>query len=247
VVKSALYEGTLMHARRTPVRNVFTYPVSYWLLDLDELPELDGRLALFSHNRRNVVSFRDRDHFDGGPSAKDAVLALVDDDSVERVLVLTQPRVLGYVFNPVSFWYCYRAGELATIVAETSNTFGEKLPYVLEREDGTGRFTASHEKRLHVSPFFPLDQEYRWWFTEPGDQVSVRIDLSEDGRRPFWATLQGRREELTNASLARALVRYPLMPQRVISLIHLQAARLWLKRVPFFHKPPFTPGVGSQR
>ena len=85
LVRSAIYEGTLMHARRTPVKNVFTYPVSYWLLDLDELPELDRRLALFSHGGRNVVSFRDSDHFAGGPSAKDAVLELVDDESVERV------------------------------------------------------------------------------------------------------------------------------------------------------------------
>jgi len=117
-VKSAIYEGTLMHARRTPVHNVFTYPVSYWLLDLDELPELDRRLALFSHNRRNVVSFRDSDHFDGGRSAKDAALGLVGDESVERVVVLTQPRVFGYVFNPVSFYWCYRAdGSLACMIA----------------------------------------------------------------------------------------------------------------------------------
>ena len=119
LVRSAIYEGTLMHARRTPVKNVFTYPVSYWLLDLDELPELDRRLALFSHGGRNVVSFRDSDHFAGGPSAKDAVLELVDDESVERVVVLTQPRVAGYVFNPVSFYWCYRGdGSLACMVAE---------------------------------------------------------------------------------------------------------------------------------
>ena len=235
-MRSGLYTGTVMHARVTPAENVFRYGVCFYLLDLDELPALDRQLALFGWNRPNVVTYRDSDHLD--------VRSLVEAD---RYLLLTNLRVLGYVFNPVSFWYCYRAGELTTIVAETSNTFGEKLPYVLERESGTGRFTASHEKKLHVSPFFPLDQEYRWWFSEPGDELSVRIDLSEGGERPFWATLQGRREELTNASLARALVRYPLMPQRVISLIHLQAARLWLKRVPFFHKPPFVPGEGSVR
>ena len=131
-MRSAIYEGTLMHARRSPVKNVFTYPVSYWLLDLDELPEIERKLALFAHNGRNVVSFRDRDHFDGGPSAKQAVLELVADDSVERVLVLTQPRVFGYVFNPVSFYWCYRAdGSLSCMVAELSNTFGERLPEVL--------------------------------------------------------------------------------------------------------------------
>jgi DUF1365 family protein len=219
-----------MHARVTPATNVFRYRVCVYVLDLDELPALDRQLALFGWNRPNVVTFHDSDHLD--------VPSLVPAD---RYLLLTNLRVLGYVFNPVSFWYCYRAGELEAIVAETSNTFGEKVPYVIHgRED-------IHDKRLHVSPFFGLDQEYRWKFSEPGEKVSVRIDVAEDAERPFWATLTGRRQELTNASLARALVRYPLMPQQVISLIHLQAARLWLKRVPFHHKPPFVPGVGSVR
>jgi DUF1365 family protein len=234
-----------MHARRTPVRNVFTYPVSYWLFDLDELPELDRRLALFSHNGRNVVSFRDSDHFDGHRSVKDAVLALVDDPSVERVLVLTQPRVLGYVFNPVSFYWCYRAdGSLACMVAELNNTFGERLPEVLRGPE----LVYEHHKRLHVSPFFGLDQSYEYAFSQPGDEVWARIHVrDDDGARPFTAVLHGRRRELTNRSLARMLVRFPLMPVQVVALIHWQALRLWLKRVPFHHKPPFTAGEGSAR
>src|SRR4029079_17278055 len=180
VVRSGLYTGTVMHARVTPAENVFRYSVCFYLLELDELPALDRQLALFGWNRPNVVTYRDSDHLD--------VRSLVDAD---RYLLLTNLRVLGYVFNPVSFWYCYRAGELTTIVAETSNTFGEKLPYVLERDSDTGRFTATHDKKLHDSPCFPLDQEYSWWFSEPGDELSVRVDLSENGSRPFWATLNG--------------------------------------------------------
>ena len=243
-MRSALYEGTLMHARRTPVRNSFTYPVSYWLLDLDELPEVERRLALFSHNSRNVVSFRDSDHFNGGPSAKQAVLDLVDDDSVERVLVLTQPRVLGYVFNPVSFYWCYRGdGSLACMVAELSNTFGERLPEVLR---GPGP-QYEHDKRLHVSPFFGLDQSYEWAFSQPGDTVWSRIHVREGAGRPLTAVLHGTRRELTNANVARSLARYPLMPLQVTTLIHRQAVRLWLKGVPFHHKPAFVPGRGSVR
>ena len=243
-MRSALYEGTLMHARRTPVRNVFTYPVSYWLFDLDELPELERRIALFSHNGRNVVSFRDSDHFDGHGSVKDAVLALVDDTSVERVLVLTQPRVFGYVFNPVSFYWCYRAdGSLACMVAELSNTFGERLPEVLR---GPGPHY-EHDKRLHVSPFFGLDQSYEWAFSQPTDAVWARIHVRQDEARPLTAVLHGQRRELTNASVARSLARYPLMPLQVTALIHRQALKLWLKRVPFHHKPPFLPGEGSVR
>jgi DUF1365 family protein len=244
VVRSALYTGTVMHARLTPAENVFRYGVCFYLLDLDELPALDRGLRLFGWNRPNVVALRDRDHID--------VRAYLARHGIEadRILLLTNLRVLGYVFNPVSFHYCYRGDDLACIVAEVSNTFGERLPYLLSPDnqvDGGRRFSYAHDKRLHVSPFFPLDQGYRWWFTEPGEEVHVRVDVSEQGGRPFWATLHGRRRELSDASLAWALARYPLMPQRVISLIHLQAARLWLKRVPFFHKPPFVPDEGSVR
>lgn len=231
-----------MHVRRTPARNAFTYPISYWLIDLDELPELDRRLKLVSVNRRNVVSFRDQDHFDGDCSVKQAVLDLVGDEEVERVLMLTQPRVLNYVFNPVTFFWCYRRdGSLACMVAELNNTFGERLPEVLR---GAGP-SYEHEKHLHVSPFMGLDQTYEYAFAEPGDEVWARIHVREHGDRPLTAVLRGRRRELTNASVARTLTRYPLMPARVFGLIHWQAARLWLKRVPFHHKPAFEKGKGS--
>jgi DUF1365 family protein len=239
-----MYEGTLVHTRRTPVRNVFRYPISYWLLDLDELPELDRRLRLFSVNRRNVVSFHDADHFDGGPSAKQAAIAAAGDPSIERVLLLTQPRVLGYVFNPVSFYWCYRGnGSLSCIVAELNNTFGERLPEVLR---GPGPLY-EHSKRLHVSPFFGLDQSYEWAFSQPGETVWARIHVREGAARPLTAVLHGRRRELTNAAVAHSLVRYPLMPLQVTVLIHRQALRLWLKRVPFHRKPAFVPGKGSVR
>jgi DUF1365 family protein len=243
-VRSALYEGTLMHARRTPRRNVFRYPVAYVLFDLDELPELGRRLWLFAHNGRAVVSLRDRDHFGGGP-LKNEVLALADDPGIERVLMLTQPRVLGYVFNPVSFFWCYRGdGSLACVVAELNNTFGERLPEVLRGPE----LRYEQRKRLHVSPFLGLDHSYEYAFAQPGDEVWARIHVrDDDGKRPLTAVLHGRRRELTDRSLARTLLRYPLMPLQVIVLIHWQALRLWLRRVPFHHKPAFVPGEGSVR
>jgi DUF1365 family protein len=242
-MRSAVYTGTLVHVRRTPARNVFRYPLASWLFDLDELGELERRLRLFSANRRNVVALHDRDHFHGAAPLKRMVVDHVGDASIDRVLVLTQPRVLGYVFNPVSFYWCYRAdGSLACMVAELNNTFGERLPEVLHGPD----LRYEHRKRLHVSPFFGLDQSYEYAFSQPGDEVWARIHVRDDeGRRPLTAVLHGTRRELDDRSLARLLVRYPLQPLQVIALIHWQALRLFAKRVPFHHKPAFVPGVGS--
>jgi DUF1365 family protein len=234
-----------MHVRHRPARHRFRYPVAYWLLDLDELGDLARRFRLFGVNRRAVVSFRDRDHFDGdGTPLKVAVIRFAGDPTIERVLVLTQLRVLGYVFNPVTFYWCYRAdGSLACMVAELNNTFGERLPELLRGD----ALTYVHEKRLHVSPFMGLDQRYRYTFSEPGDTVLARIEVHEADGMPLQAVLFGRRRELSRATFARFLVRYPLMPVQVIALIHWQALKLLLKRVPFHHKPAFVPGKGSVR
>ena len=136
-MRSALYEGTLLHVRTTPARNVFRYPVCFYGLDLDELPELDRRLRLFGYNRRNVLTFRDADHL--GPAdrpVKENVLAYLAGHGIDlaggRVVLVTNLRLLGHVFNPVSYFYCYGAdGALAAIVAEVGNTFGERHPYLL--------------------------------------------------------------------------------------------------------------------
>ena len=242
-MRSAVYTGTLLHARRTPARHVFRYPVSYWLFDLDELGGLERQLALFSVNGHNAVSLRDRDHFDGDVPLKQAVVGLAGDTSIERVLMLTQPRVFGYVFNPVSFYWCYRGdGSLACVVAELNNTFGERLPEVLHGPE----LHYEQRKRLHVSPFFGLDQSYEYAFSQPGEEVWARIHVrDDDGARPLTAVLHARRRELTNRSLAGLLTRYPLQPLQVTALIHFEALRLWRKRVPFHHKPPFVPGEGS--
>ena len=243
-MRSALYTGTLVHARHAPKEHVFRYPVAYWLLDLDELDEL-ARLPLVSVNRRGLVSFRDRDHFDGdGTPLKEAVRRFARDPGIERVLCLTQLRVAGYVFNPVSFYWNYGAdGTLRSMVAELNNTFGERLPQLLPGS----ALRYEQDKRLHVSPFFGLDQRYRYTFSEPGETLFARIEVEEDGRTPFQAVLAGRRTELSARAVARFLVRYPLMPAQVTAKIHLQALRLYLKGVPFRHKPPFVPGKGSVR
>ena len=248
-MRSALYAGTVMHARRDPAENVFRYPVYMALLDLGELSHLDRTLPLFGWNRRAVTTFYDRDHVDIRATLE---ANGVDPAGIGRIEVLTNLRVLGHVFNPVSFWWCRHVdGALACVVAEVNNTFGERLPYVLlpgrETDLRGDRRVWETDKRIHVSPFMPMDQSYTWWFSEPADRVSVRMDVREDGRRDFNATLVARRVELTPASLRSALLRYPLMPATVVARIHWQALRLRLKGVPFHRKPPFVPGKGSAR
>ena len=247
-MKSALYTGTVMHARRSPHDNVFSYPVYMALLDLDELPTLDRRLRLFGWNRRAVTGFYDADHIDIHKFLAESGVDLGAGCSIQ---VLTNLRVLGYVFNPVSFWWCRRAdGSVACIVAEVNNTFGERHSYLLHSSDDSeagGRAVFKTDKRLHVSPFMPMDQAYTWWLSEPEQHLSVRMDVREAGSLDFHATLTAQRVPLTSASLRSALFRYPLMPSRVLALIHWQALRLWLKRTPLHRKPPYVPGQGSVR
>jgi DUF1365 family protein len=179
-----------------------------------------------------VVTFRDGDHFDGDKPLKQAVVDFAGDAEIERVLVLTQLRVLGYVFNPVSFYWCYRAdGSLACMVAELNNTFGERLPEVLRGPE----LRYEHEKHLHVSPFMGLDQRYTWRATRPGPEhptLSVHIESHEQGAKAFDATLALTRGPLTARTLRRATARHVVPTLRVLALIYAHALVLWLKRVP---------------
>ena len=246
-MRSALYTGTLMHARRTPTRNVFRYPVSYWLLDLDELPELERRLALVSRQPAATSSPSATPTTSTAAPVKEAVLDFAGDPSIERVLMLTQLRVLGYVFNPVSFYWCYRAdGELACMVAEVEQHVRRAAARAAATAPrcATSTTSACTSRRSSASTR-PTSTRSR----EPGDEVWARIHVRDEaGGTPLTAVLHGRRRELTNASLARdARSATRCSPLQVTALIHWQALRLWLKRVPFHHKPPFVPGEGSVR
>ncbi len=253
-MRSALYTGVMMHHRSKPTDHVFRYNVCFYVLDLDELQELDRRLALFGYNKPNLFSLRDSDHIgDAETPIKDNLVAWLAERRVDlaggRIMMLTNLRTFGYVFNPVSFFYCYRAdGSFACSIAEVANTFGERRPYLLGDDNlvsnGTSR-TWSQDKELHVSPFFGMAQRYEFVLTEPGDRISARVDLFEGDERVFLASQTGTRHALTNATLARALVRYPLMSQQVTGLIHLHALKLWRKHVPFYRKPRFHADHGS--
>jgi len=254
VTPHVLYTGTVMHARRTPAEHVFTHRVAYAGLDVDRLDELN-RLRLAGYGRRRPVTVRDADYLAGDRPLGDAIRTYVrsrgHEPSAGPIRLVTGLRVTGYVFNPISFWYLAGAGGATElVVAEVNNTFGERRPYLLEPANavaGTRLHSHVHPKELHVSPFFGMDQTYRFFLSEPGPRHYARIDVEEAGGRAFIATLTGRGEPLTDAALARTLARQPLLAGRVTGLIHWQALRLWLKGVPVVRKPPFTPGTGSAR
>jgi DUF1365 family protein len=243
--RSALYRGEVVHRRLEGPKHGFRYPVYLHLLDLDELEDLDRDLRLFGHDRPRPVAFRDSDHL-GDPRRplRANVEAFLRESGSGlrpgRIEILTHCRVFGYVFNPVSFIYCYDEGDrLAAVVAEVNNTFGERHPYLLE-VDGESRVWVE-KKVFHVSPFFPLDGSYRWEVPEPGPALRIRVDLTRGGRPALAARMSLARLPLTDASLARALLRYPLMTGQVIGAIHWEALRLWWKRAPFWTKPPYDP------
>lgn len=252
---SAWYVGTVRHRRHRPVRHGFVYRSYHALIDVDELDLLDRTVMGFGYNRAALTSFHDRDHLGGAElPAREKLRRWLHGEGVALpdgpLRVLTNLRVLGHVFNPVSWWFSYHPdGELALVVAEVSSTFGDTHLYLLDelstRPDGTR--VAVAPKRLHVSPFLPIDElTYRFTFAAPGQRALVHIDVDDPEGRVLDATQDGRRRPLTSATLRAVLLRHPLMPLRTVVLIHLQALRLWRRRVPF-HRRPTPPPDGLDR
>jgi len=246
---SYLLTGHLMHSRRTPVSNHFTYPLYTFLIDLDDLAELDRRLALFGYNRPNIVSVYSKDHL-GDPrrGIKENVAHYLATHNIHlpggKIILLTNPRIVGYGFNPVSFYYCYDAGgELACIVAEVNNTLGEQHPYLLTPEcalpvaDGKPAHRYWADKQFYVSPFIEMDARYEFTFSPLSETMQVQIDEFRGGERFFQAQLWGRREPLTHRSLLGSLLRYPFMTLQVMALIHWQAFKLSRLGAPWIKKP----------
>jgi DUF1365 family protein len=242
-LSSALYVGHVSHSRHAPRRHGFRMPLYMLYLDLGELDQLDRRLPLFSVERPNALSFRRRDYL-GAPDTdlRAAVLDRAEQATGERpegpVRVLTHVRALGYVFNPVSFYYCFdRNEQLRTVVAEVTNTpWGERHAYVLPADDAGGA-GAGVDKRLHVSPFMPMAQRYRFRASEPAAALSVHVQNREHGEAIFDASLQLRRRPLSSGSLARVLLRHPAMALSVHTAIHAHALALLLKGVRFHPHP----------
>jgi DUF1365 family protein len=236
--------GSTFHGRRGAVRNAFTYGVDYVLTDLSE----GGRLPLlFARNSGNLMSLHDSDH--GGERGKGRGVAWVREvlaaqglaeNLTGRILLLSQPRVFGYVFNPVSFWLVHDANdELCLVIAEVNNTYGDRHSYLCHHDDlrpirRTDTLTA--RKIFYVSPFQPVKGTYTFRFDITDQQIGIWIDYrsGEDG---VLATLTGKRTPLTSASILKASLARPLGSLRVMALIHWQALKLKLKGAVFGARP----------
>lgn len=235
--RSALFQGHLVHTRRGDLANSFRYPICFLGIDLDELPSLTRELRLLSHNRRNIYALHDEDYADaqahGLRGSVDTFLAANGSTTgAHRVHLVTQIRVVGYVFNPVSFFLCYDGDDrLSAVIAEVNNHFGGRHRYLLDERASVpcGRGDAfARDKRLFVSPFIhgPARYEFEVRSTDVAHDLRMRVARADE--KPFFtAQLAGQRTELSDRSLARALVRYPLMTAQVSALIHWQAFRLW--------------------
>jgi len=257
-MNSALYTGFLSHRRRRPVEHRFRYAAAIFYLDLDELEALGNRLRLLGVNAPNVVTFRDSDHVDGRDgSTREKLLRFARAQGLDladgKIFLLTQCRMLGYVFNPVSFYYCHDGGgALRAIVAEVNNTFGERHLYWLDERsrahDGVAAETQRHRarKRMHVSPFVSMDAEYDFQFAPVGERLSVTIAETEHGEHFFDSHLAARRGPLDDRALVSMVVRHPFHTLRITAAIHWQAWKLYRKGVPVYRQPEPSPEQAAQ-
>ena len=245
---SALYIGQLRHRRYSPRMHEFSYSLYMSYLDLSELDQVFAGRWFWSH-RRAAFAWLKREDYLGDPdkAIDQAVRDKVEIETGNRpqgpIRLLTHLRYFGIGFNPVSFYYCFdAAGErIETIVAEITNTpWKERHAYVLcEPQKGSSGQVSRYRmaKKFHVSPFMPMELEYDWCFGRPGESLGVHMVNLQAGRKVFDATLILKREEIGAASLAKALINFPLITLKVVAAIYWQALRLWAKRIPFHPHP----------
>ena len=244
ILSSKLCLGTVVHRRYRPKAHALRYRVFSLLIDLDEVETLGSRLRLFSFNRSNLFSLYEKDHGDAaGQNLKNAIVKKVQavnpETEIERVVMLCFPRVLGYVFNPLTVYYCFSGDEqLASIVYEVNNTFGDRHHYVLPVEVPSGRALAqSCTKQMYVSPFNAVEGKYEFHVSMPGDKLAIGINLRVDGAPVLKAYLSAHTKTLNDRTLLLAFARMPAMTFKVIAAIHWEALRLWLKGLRIVKRP----------
>jgi len=240
----SLYRGVVMHRRLRPRVHGFRYRLFWVLLDIDRLQEAAERTRLLSIGRFNLLSLCPRDHGDGtGEDLRVQALAKLAEAGIGGVdgpiRLLTLPRVLGFVFNPISVYYCHRAdGTLAAVIYEVTSTFGERRSYVLPA-DGE-RFEQGCAKTLHVSPFMRMDMTYAFRGRDPGERLMLAVDGHDPEGLLIATAMTGERRPLSDGEILKAVLAAPFETVKVVAAIHWEALRLFLKRVPLTPDPART-------
>ena len=239
-----------MHSRSWPKTHRFSYNYFVFYIDLDEVEELSNKIWSISHNRFNVFDFRDNDHLrllERQCTVKEEILEFcnaneVNKATIQKVMLLTNLRTLGYQFNPVSFYYCFDANNRPVCsVAEIGNTFGEMKLFFLGKDSiNSNSFDKTSKKHFYVSPFMDMDTDFHFNLSVPDEKLNIRIDDYRNGKRIFNSSLLGEREPLNNWNVIKNFLKTPLVTLQVIFQIHWQALLLWLKKIPYYEKASHT-------
>ena len=242
MTNSCIYEGSVIHKRFKPKEHFFKYKVFSLFIDLSELNELNDKLNFFSLNKFNLISFYERDHGDRDCSSLVNWVKInleKNDINTEdiKIKLLCYPRILGYVFNPLSIFFIYNKKEnLISILYEVKNTFGEQHTYVFKVENENKLIQNNCSKKFHVSPFIEMDCKYFFRILNPGKNLSVKIDQYDQEGKILFASQDGKRSDLTSKNLMNSYIKHPLMTFKIISAIHFEAFKLWIKGIKFVKK-----------
>ena len=237
MISSCIYNGNVIHKRFKPKEHFFKYKVFSLFIDLSELNELNDKLKFFSLNKFNLISFYEKDHGDRDGSSlfewvkKNLINNEISTDNI-KVKLLCYPRIFGYVFNPLSIFFVYNnKNSLISILYEVKNTFGEQHTYVFKVENREKTIENNCKKKFFVSPFMDLESSYYFKILYPGNKLSVVIDQRDEEGKLLYASQDGDRVDFTSKNLIFSYLKHPLMTLKIITAIHFEALRLWVKGI----------------
>ena len=239
---SSIYNGTVIHKRFKPKKHYFKYSVFSLLIDLSDLNNLNKNISFFSYNRFNLISFFDKDHGQrDGSSLTEWVKKNLEENNIFskdiRIKLLCYPRIFGYVFNPLSIFFVYNQNDkLISILYEVKNTFGEQHTYVFKVDNENKLIQNNCTKKFHVSPFIEMNCKYFFRILNPNEKLSVIIDQYDQDGKILFASQDGKKAELNSSQLLKSYLKHPLMTIKIISAIHFEAFKLWMKGIKIIKK-----------
>ena len=242
IKNSCIYIGSVIHKRFKPKKHFFKYSVFSLFLDLDEINELDNKISFFSYNKFNILSFFDKDHgYRDGSSIKNWLIQILQKKNIStkniKIKILCYPRIFGYVFNPLSIFFIYDSdSNPTTILYEVKNTFGEQHTYVFKIDIKNKQILNNCKKRFYVSPFMDLESKYFFKMLIPNERLSVIIEQRDKEGKLLFASQDGERLKISSKNLLISYLKHPLMTIKIISAIHYEALKLWIKGVKLVKK-----------